>query len=204
MPKLGMEPIRREALIAATIAEIGEKGTLDITVSAIARRAGVSSGLAHHYFGGKDQLFLATMTHILSAYGAEVRKALKDAEDPAARLRAIVEASFSGENFRRSVVSSWMNFYALALSSPHANRLLAIYQRRLRSNLRHALRRMLPDGAAPAQAARRVAALIDGLYLREALRDGPPDGARAIGIVLQQIDIELAGELAEELTGAAR
>lgn len=193
MPKIGMEPIRREALIAATIAEIGEKGTLDITVSAIARRAGVSSGLAHHYFGGKEQLFLATMTHILTAYGQEVRAALKTAEAPKARLRAIVEASFSGDNFRQAVVSSWMNFYALALSSPQANRLLAIYQHRLRSNLRHPLRHMLHDSATAAQAARRLAALIDGLYLREALRIAPPDGDRAIEIVMQQVEMELNG-----------
>lgn len=188
MPKLGMEPIRREALIEATIAEIGEAGTLDITVSAIARRAGMSSGLAHHYFGGKDQIFLATMTHILSAYGRDVRAALKDAATPQARLSAIVEAGFSGDNFKRAVVSAWMNFYALALSSPEANRLLSIYQSRLRSNLRHALR---PLVASPAEAADRIAALIDGLYLREGLSK-TPDGAAATATALRQVALELA------------
>ena len=59
MPKIGMEPIRRAALVKATIAEIGEVGTLDVTVSQIAKRAGMSSGLAHHYFGRKEQIFLA-------------------------------------------------------------------------------------------------------------------------------------------------
>ena len=56
MPKVGMEPIRRDALVRATIAEIGEAGSLDVTVSRIAKRAGMSSALAHHYFGGKDQI----------------------------------------------------------------------------------------------------------------------------------------------------
>jgi TetR/AcrR family transcriptional repressor of bet genes len=51
MPKLGMEPIRRAALVSATISEIGRAGSLDVTVSQIARRAGMSSALAHHYFG---------------------------------------------------------------------------------------------------------------------------------------------------------
>ncbi len=64
-----MEPIRRQALVQATIAEIGAAGSLDVTVAQIARRAGVSSALAHHYFGGKDQIFLAAMRHILTAYG---------------------------------------------------------------------------------------------------------------------------------------
>ncbi|MDO6728770.1 transcriptional regulator BetI [Marinovum sp. 2_MG-2023] len=189
MPKVGMQPIRRQALIEATIAEVGAKGTLDITVSAIAKRAGVSSALAHHYFGGKDQIFLATMVHILSAYGRDVRDALRQADTPRRRLAAIVEAGFSGGNFDYAVVVSWMNFYALALSSPEAARLLAIYQIRLRSNLRHALRPMVES---PGPVAERIAAMIDGLYLREA-QSKAPDGKHAIAIVMQQIDMELKG-----------
>ena len=72
MPKLGMEPIRRAALIDATIAEIGAAGSLDVTVSQIAKRAGMSSGLAHHYFGGKDDILLAAMRRIMADYAREV------------------------------------------------------------------------------------------------------------------------------------
>ncbi|MGY3439337.1 MULTISPECIES: choline-binding transcriptional repressor BetI [unclassified Marinovum] len=190
MPKVGMEPIRREALILATIAEIGAKGTLDITVSAIARRAGVSSGLAHHYFGGKTQIFLATMTHILKTYGRDTRAALRNATDAKARLVAIVGSGFSEENFRPAVVAAWMNFYALALSSPEAARLLSIYQRRLRSNLRHALRPLVPD---PEAAAERLAALIDGLYLREGLNPSETKHRHAAEIAMAHIEIELKG-----------
>ncbi|NBT31880.1 MAG: TetR family transcriptional regulator, partial [Rhodobacteraceae bacterium] len=66
MPKLGMEPIRRAALVKATITEIGVQGSLDVTVSQIAKRAGMSSALAHHYFGGKEDIFLAAMRHTLT------------------------------------------------------------------------------------------------------------------------------------------
>ena len=45
MPKLGMEPIRKDALVKATITEIGRTGSLDVTVSQIAKRAGMSSAL---------------------------------------------------------------------------------------------------------------------------------------------------------------
>ena len=37
MPKVGMEPIRKEALVRATIVEIGRTGSLDVTVSQIAK-----------------------------------------------------------------------------------------------------------------------------------------------------------------------
>ena len=61
MPKIGMEPIRSASLVRATIEEIGERGSLDITVSQIARRAGVSSALAHHYFGSKEKILLSAI-----------------------------------------------------------------------------------------------------------------------------------------------
>ncbi|WP_417523210.1 choline-responsive transcriptional repressor BetI [Marinovum sp.] len=190
MPKVGMEPIRREALIRATIAEIGAKGTLDITVSAIARRAGVSPALAHHYFGGKEQLFLSTMRHILSVYGADVRTALRGAASPEARLEAIVMAGFAPGHFHREVVSAWMNFYALALSSDDAARLLSIYQRRLRCNLRHALRPLVTD---PSAAAERIAAVIDGLYLREGLAPRETEQRHAADLAMAHIQLELKG-----------
>ena len=75
-----MEPIRKEALVKAAIVEIGRAGSLDVTVSQIAKRAGMSSALAHHYFGSKEEMFLAAMRHILTLYGAEVRGALAHAD----------------------------------------------------------------------------------------------------------------------------
>lgn len=198
MPKLGMEPIRRAALIDATIVCIGRAGTLDVTVGQIAKEAGVSSGLAHHYFGSKDHLFLAAMRHVLRQYGAEVRAGLAAAEiaggGPRARLDAVLAAGFSEPNFRDEVVAAWLNFYVLALISADARRLLSLYQRRLRSNLLHALRPLI--GAAAPDTAERIGGLIDGLYLRHALSPGRQDGAEALRLVRAAI----ARELNEHLT----
>lgn len=194
MPKLGMEPIRKAALVKATIVEIGRTGSLDVTVSQIAKRAGMSSALAHHYFGGKEALFLAAMRHVLSLYGAEVRGALLTAHSPSTRLMAILRASFSATNFRREVVGAWLNFYVLAQSVPEAKRLLAIYQRRLRSNLLVGLRPLAGDRAA--ELADGLGALIDGLYLREVLKDGPPDAEAAVASARAYLDTHLKDFLA--------
>lgn len=193
MPKLGMEPIRRDALIKAAIVEIGQTGSLDVTVSRIAKRAGMSSALAHHYFGSKEQMFLAAMRHVLSVYGAEMRGALAASETPRARLRALVLVSFTGSNFRREVVAAWLNFYVMAQRQHEAARLLRIYQARLRSNLRHALRPLVRARAA--SLADGAAAMIDGVYLYEALGTGEPNGARAVAQVMGWLDAALsAGE----------
>lgn len=167
MPKLGMEPIRREALVSATVAEIGAQGSLDVTVSAIAKRAGMSSALAHHYFGGKEQIFVAAMRHTLTLYGAEVRIALKTARTPHQRVAAIVNSSFSSTQFAPDTIAAWLNFYVLAQTVPSAARLLRVYQGRLRSNLRDALRPLIGDRAP--EVADRLAAMIDGVYLRQSL-----------------------------------
>lgn len=176
MPKLGMEPIRRTALVEATITELASKGSVDVTVGQIAKRAGVSTALAHHYFGGKEQIFIAAMRQILRDFGVEVRLGLAAATTPKARAIALIEASFSPTCFSPKTVSAWMTLYARAQTNPQMLRLLQLYQRRLKSNLCHALRPLTPRPEAQAET---LAALIDGLYLRAALsRSQSPDVAR--------------------------
>jgi len=192
MPKLGMEPIRRDALVKATITEIGRAGSLDVTVAQIARRAGMSSALAHHYFGGKDQIFLAAMRHILSVYGAQVRAALAGAQNPRQRLEAIIRASFEAGNFRPEVISAWLNFYVQAQSVDGARKLLRVYQGRLHSNLVHDLRPLV--GARSDLVADTIAAMIDGFYIRHALRGVTPDGRQASRQVLACLDLMLEAD----------
>lgn len=181
---------RRRELVAATIAEIGTTGSLDVTVGRIARRAGVSSALAFHYFGDKDGLLLAAMRAHLADYATGVRRALRGADGPAARLDALIRASFATPNFQRTAVSAWLNFYVFALTNPTARRLLTVYQRRLRSNLLVGLR-PLAGGAAPG-IADRIAGLIDGLYLRAVLNPGDLDGAAAAAHVRAALERELS------------
>lgn len=190
MPKVGMEPIRRSALVEATIHEIGAHGTLDVTVSQIAKRAGMSSALAHHYFGSKEQIFAAAMRHILTLFGAEVRGAMLMAKTPRDRIEAIIRASFAPAQFRPEFVSAWLNFYVQAQKSDEARRLLHIYQRRLRSNLNHAFRQIA--GADARTLTRGMAAMIDGLYIRQALRADPMSPATAIDVLLHYLDTSLA------------
>ena len=188
MPKVGVEPIRKAALINATIDAVGRTGSLDVTVAQIAREAGMSSALAHHYFGSKDHIFLAAMRHILSRFGEAVRTALQGAATPRARVEAIVRESFAGGNFDQRTVSAWLKFYALALTDPQAARLLRVYHRRMQSNLIHALRPLVGDLAG--LLADQLGVLIDGAYLRAVL-DPQLDPDRARYLVERHVDAVL-------------
>lgn len=182
-----MEPIRKAALVKATIEEIGASGSLDVTVSQIAKRAGMSSALAHHYFGGKEQILLAGMRHILSEFGAVVRGAIAVSEGPRGRVEAIIAASFEAGNFRREAISAWLNFYVQAQNSDDAARLLKVYQSRMHSNLVFALRPLVDEKSHTI--ARGIASMIDGVYIREALNSGPPDAEGARALLREYLDM---------------
>ena len=164
MPKVGMEPLRRKALIDATISAIGERGSLDVTMSEIAGRAGVSSALAHHY----------------SAASARER------------VSAVVAVNFSDIQFQPETIAAWLAFYVEAQKSSALRRLLRVYARRLHSNLMSGLTGILPRAEAD-RAAEATAAMIDGLYIRRALKDGVPDAATAIALVEDYLETKLGG-----------
>ena len=193
MPKLGMEPLRRKALIDATIGAIGERGSLDVTMSEIAGRAGVSSALAHHYFGAKDDLLHATMRHLLAELGVDACAALRAARTPRERVEAVIAVNFSPSQFSADTIAAWLAFYLAAQHSKPMRRLLSIYARRLHSNLMSGLTVALPRDKAQ-RIAETIAALIDGLYIRRALKQGEPDAASAIRLVEGYLELALRQE----------
>jgi TetR/AcrR family transcriptional regulator, transcriptional repressor of bet genes len=195
MPKIGMEPLRRRALIDATLSAIGSRGSLNVTMSEIADRAGVSSALAHHYFGAKGDLLQATMRHLLSELNSDTRRALSACRTPRERVLAVIAVNFSEKQFQPETIAAWLAFYVEAQKSPDLRRLLRIYARRLHSNLMSGLAHLMPRASAD-QAAEAIAALIDGLYIRRALKDGTPNAASAIAIVEDYFETRLVSQKA--------
>ncbi len=58
MPKIGMEQIRKDEVIAATKRCLVKTGFMRLTVKAIANEAGLSTGIIYHYFKNKEDLLL--------------------------------------------------------------------------------------------------------------------------------------------------
>ncbi|UEM20633.1 transcriptional regulator BetI [Skermanella mucosa] len=180
MPKVGMEPIRRQQLIEATITSISRYGFADATISRISKEAGVSTGIIHHYFGSKDDLLEATMRNLLQQLRQDVVGRLAGASSPQQRLAAIIDGNFAANQFDRPVIVAWLAFWAQVPHVPELARLQRVNARRLRSNLLYDLRRLLPSDRAE-EAATGLAALIDGLWLRASLEGvEKSDTARAI------------------------
>ncbi|WP_137135427.1 transcriptional regulator BetI [Rhizobium sp. FKY42] len=191
MPKLGMEPVRRKALVDAALKTIGSHGSLDVTMSDIAREAGVSPALAHHYFGSKQQLLIATIRSLLRELRRDAVTAIHQAHTPRERLSAIIRISFQANQFTPETVAAWLAFYVEAQRSEETRRLLVLYARRLHSNLLHALKQLAPASQA-ARIAEGAAALIDGLYIRQSLRAAPLSIEASITLVEDYVSAQLA------------
>lgn len=196
MGRHSLKPQRREDLIAACIRTIHEEGLEGASLARIAKRAGLTAGIVAHYFGDKAELMDAAMRRIAFALWARQSRLLAAAETPMQRLAAVIEANLGGEEFRPEVTSVWLASWARVNHSPRLARIQRANAARLASNLRHALRPLMPPGAADPEAeTARIAlgllALIDGAWLHAALGSGglAPAETRAMALRYAQAEI---------------
>ncbi|NTF86418.1 transcriptional regulator BetI [Agrobacterium rhizogenes] len=190
MPKVGMEPVRRKALVDAAMRVIGDHGSLTVTMSEIAKQAGVSPALAHHYFGSKEQLLIETVRHHLQRLRDSTVTAMRAAKTPREKLSAVIHVSFHADQFAPETIAAWLAFYAEAQRSEETRRFLVIYARRLRSNLLANLKALcLSDDAE--RIAEGAAAMIDGLYIRQSLRSAPISIEESIALTEDYLTMHL-------------
>jgi betaine-aldehyde dehydrogenase len=176
------EEARRQQLIEVTIDSLAHVGYVGSTLAQIAQRAGVSPGLVAHYFGDKDGLFEAAFRTLARGIGERMRERLRRANTPRGRVQAVIDTNLAPEEFDQRTGTAWLAFWGQVLHVKGLKRVQAVYQRRMLSNLRHALRRLLPDDEARSLAA-MIAAMIDGVWLRAALsrwQEADSEGARAL------------------------
>jgi transcriptional repressor BetI len=193
MPKLGMEEIRRRQLIEATIASIHEVGLAESSLSRISARAGVSTGIVHHYFEDKAELLESTLRTLGTSLRHAVVRRLNAARTPAERLMAVVDGNIGPDQFTPEGVSAWLAFWAQVPTHPRLARVQNVIISRLHDNLVHALRLLgCPDAE---EVASVTEALIDGLWLRAALSSDGPNSARARRLVLDYLNTRLGQKL---------
>ncbi|WP_029076475.1 transcriptional regulator BetI [Kaistia adipata] len=186
------EDARRLQLIEATIESLADVGFAACTLMDIGRRAGVSPGLVAHYFGDKEGLLEATLRHMAGRISRLVSQRLVEAHSPRARVQAVIDANLAPEEFDRRTASVWLAFWGQVIHSARFRRVQNVYQKRMLSNLRHALRQMVPARDAEHLAV-TIASIIDGLWLRATLvAEGEQEGSGARAIATALVDAELA------------
>ncbi|MFV8571716.1 transcriptional regulator BetI [Marinobacter sp. SBS5] len=188
MARIGVETIRRQQLIDATLKVIEEHGFQGATIGKIAAVSGLSVGIVSHYFGGKQGLLEATMRHLLSSLQQDVSTLMAGRPNtPRERLMAIVDANFSGVQTHTQSSKTWLAFWTQAMHSPDLMRLQRVNERRLLSNLMFYLRQLMPE-AQVRTTAQTIAALIDGFWLRAAMSEGRIEPSQAVTLCKTYID----------------
>ena len=204
MPRAAAEDSRRKQLIEATIETLAEEGFVATTLAEIGSRARVSPGLIAHYFSDKDGLLEATLRNLAGRLSRGVSQRLRDARTPRERVQAVIEATLAPEEFEPRTCSVWLAFWGQVTHSQRLRRVQRVYQRRMLSNLRHALRKMVGDEDAQ-RIAIGLAAMIDGLWLRATLSSPhETDSRMARGMASNFVDAELARCTAAKASERAR
>lgn len=81
----------RARIIEATTQVVAERGYEGATIKEIARAAGITPGLVHYYFAGKDQLLVEMLQEESRRYTAAMTALAKDAPCDELATRALAE-----------------------------------------------------------------------------------------------------------------
>jgi betaine-aldehyde dehydrogenase len=181
-PRDEAEEARRVQLVEVTIDSLAEVGYVGTTLAEIAGRAEVSPGLVAHYFDDKDGLLEAAFRTLARTLAVRVRARLALARTPRGRVQAVIDTNLAPEEFDKRTGTAWLAFWGQVLHVRGLKRVQTAYQRRMLSNLRNDLRRLIPGEDARSLAS-MIAAMIDGVWLRAALsewQEADSESARAL------------------------
>ncbi|WP_374009439.1 TetR/AcrR family transcriptional regulator [Leifsonia sp. LS-T14] len=166
-------PDERRAELAAAARDLAlAEGLAAVTLRSVAARAGVTSALVAHYHPAMDQLVAAAFTAVVGAELVEVRTLLESAEDPTARLAALLRTLLDGT--RDDVTLVWVEAWALG----RRNEALAAAVREQMDAWQALILEVVEEGVRsgdftaddPAQTAWQLLGMIDGLNAQALVR----------------------------------
>lgn len=173
-----MTKFRREQLIEATMDCVDLYGMNGATISRISKQAGVSNGIVHHYFRNKSDLLEGCMRFMLTHLGRGVVKRKRLANNHTESILAIIDGNFAEKQIERKSTKIWLSFWAEALHVEELARLQTVNMKRLHSNLTYHFKHLMPYEDAKFVAS-GMAALIDGIWLRDAFLENGIDARQA-------------------------
>ena len=119
IPRKASREARRQQFIEATIATLARNGYARTTLTEVAATAGLSHGLIIFHFENKESLLTDTLTFLAREYRENWMQALEIAADnPAARLEALIRADFLESVCNPSRLGAWSALWGEIQSRP--------------------------------------------------------------------------------------
>lgn len=197
--RTSIKEIRRRDLAEAALETLKEYGFSRTTVAKVAERAQMSPGIVHHYFKNKEELLEATVRYTTDELRRAVVRYLRRARTPHERLVAIIEGQLAPEMFDVGAAQVWISYLGQVPFVERYARLQRVLYRRLHSNLMRELKRLVPEARAQ-YIAEQLSILIDGVWVRLAVAEGPISRE----VALEKILTYLESEIPRPETGAGR
>lgn len=170
MPKVGMQPIRREQILSAAFESIAKRSLESTRMRHIAKSAGVSQPSLHYYFDNKDTLIVALLDRLLAEFQAAREEALAVAAGPWDKLRALLELQKQVIAGKPKTLEVYYDFWVQATKRPTVRRKVKQMQAHWRSAIGEVLDVGVRQGVFRADRAEMAPALIVSVLLGAALQ----------------------------------
>jgi TetR/AcrR family transcriptional regulator, regulator of biofilm formation and stress response len=162
------DPQRRDRILRAVLAVIGDEGLHATSYRRVAARAGVPLGSVTYYFTDLETLIASAFETLGEGLEPRYAKPLRDAPDDTEAVEALVAATCGATSPSRRDVRLYTEMYHYAARSPRVAELVRAFQ----EESLQVLRRRFSDPAA-----RAVDALVWGWWTYRSFHDTPLDEA---------------------------
>jgi len=171
--------IRQSELSRAAFEAVVRYGLRGTTLERVGEIAGVSKGVVLHHFKDKSALLEAVFRKSNSVLSASLVELFRHAETPHERFWAVVYANFVETIFNQQVCQAWVSLLAEVPHNIMCQRVQAVNNARIKSNLCHELKHFIDHKEARC-VAEALGILIDGIWVRAGLFATTSDSKAAI------------------------
>ena len=188
---LAAPDLRREQMLQAAAAIIGERGFSETRIADVARRSGASPALVIYYFSTKDKLLTEALRFSEDAFYRAVAAQLEELKTARQRLELLVRLTCipQGDDEVPGAWGLWFDLWAQAFRHPE----IAKDRIELDQHWRDTIAGVVRDGQATGELgdgdadafAITFAVLLDGLCIQVALKDPVVDPERAFAIAMR-------------------
>lgn len=178
MPKKVDHEARREAFLEAAGRLVLQNGLAGLTVRAVAREAGFTTGALVHYVNSVDDLLIDAFDYA----GRGVRARMTQAEahpDPLVSLREVFYLALPNGEAQLGNWTYWLGFWERSAHNPALRKITHFRYARWLKRAERLIRRARLGGALAsdmdiARAARSAVALLDGIAAQVLCSGNPP------------------------------
>ena len=167
MPKKVDHKLRREAFLAAAYRTIKKKGIAGVTIRAVAREAGFTTGALVHYVSSIDRL-LVEAAEYAARYVRSDMELMEQLPDKLEALRQVLHLSLPLDEDRRGNWNFWVGFWERSVRNVAVRKLTHSRYGEWLNRLERLIKNAQDSGDVPAEidarrASRMCVALVDGI-----------------------------------------